>query len=112
MDAWRIFLASSLVVVGCTDVPPRSAVIAEQRRIEGAVKPGTSAQEAREALVSLGYSCREAQVEAASSDGAAHGTITECVKAIQDKGELHVCLGRTESQVKEVRYGLRPLCGA
>jgi hypothetical protein len=92
--------ALSSMLVGCSDVPPRSAVIAEQRRIESAVKVGASAQETRDALVSLGYSCRDTQ-----------GATTDCAKAVQDKTELHVCLARTESRVKDISYGLRP-CGS
>ena len=105
-----LLLASALMVAGCSTAPPRNAVMAEQRRIEGAVRPGTSAQEVREALVSLGYTCRE--INAGSGGGAARNSATtDCAKAIQDKTELHICLTRDESRVKDISYELRP-CGS
>src|SRR5262249_26980941 len=84
-----MLLAPTLALVGCSEVVPRNVVAAEQRRIEDAVKPGASAQEAAQSLVALGYSCHESTVDA--------GTITDCTKAVQGKTELHVCLKRTES---------------
>jgi len=106
MNARLMLLASSLTLLGCSTTVPRDVLIAEQRRIEGAVKPGTSVQEAAQSLASLGYTCREAAVDAARKL-----TVTDCVKPVQDKTEFHVCLRRTGSEDKEISYGLRPLCG-
>jgi len=110
--AQRMLLASSLALLGCSSgVVSRDVMVAEQRRIEGAVQPGTSAKDAAQSLVGLGYSCHEAVSGSTPVGGAPpNSTVTDCAKAVQGKTELHVCLWRTENVIKLVSYGSQPLC--
>ena len=109
--AQRILLALSLTLLGCSSVVSRDVMVAEQRRIEGAIQPGTSARDAAQALVGLGYTCHEAVSGSTSISGAPpNSTVTDCAKPVQGKTELLVCLWRTENLMKFISYGSRPLC--
>src|SRR5215470_650354 len=105
MDAFRVLMVSSLVLLGCSETLPRKAMLDEQRRIEGAVRLGTSAQDAAATLQSLGYSCRAVGVDTAATPQGF--PITDCVKKVEGGAELHVCLNRAGSEVKDVRYERR-----